>query len=246
MELSNKRVLITGGGSGIGLAIVEQLLENGADVTACGRDKAKLEEAQSSHPKLQIEVCDVTDDSQIAQLAKKIASEGGVDILINNAGVLENIDYTTGTQSMNLQEREINIDFVGPIRMTHHFMPMLKSKSESAIVNVSSGLAFVALASAPVYSATKAALHSWTQSLRYQLSGSPVKVFELMPPLVDTEMVSQFEGQKMMPPNRLAKVFVKGFKSNKYEMTPGQASLVKMMSRFAPKFAFKILNKQMS
>lgn len=246
MNLSNKRVLITGGGSGIGLAIVKELLENGADVIACGRNKAKLEEAKSSHPKLHIEVCDVTDDSQIAQLAKIIASEGGIDILINNAGVFENIDYTTKNQSMDLQEREINIDFVGPIRMTHHFMPMLKSKSESAIVNVSSGLAFVALASAPVYSATKAALHSWSQSLRYQLSASGVKVFELMPPLVDTEMVSQFEGQEMMAPNELAKAFVKGFKSNKFEMTPGQTGLVKIVSRFAPKLAFKMLNKQMS
>ena len=245
MELSNKKALITGGGSGIGLAIVKLLLENGADVIACGRSITKLEEAKSNHPKLRIEVCDVTDDAQIAQLAKMLDAEGGIDILINNAGVLEHIDYTSDAQSMILQEMEINIDFAGPIRMVHHFMPMLKSKSESAIVNVSSGLAFVALASAPVYSATKAALHSWTQSLRYQLRKSPVKVFELMPPLVATEMVSQFEGQQMMAPRELAQAFIKGFRSDKFEMTPYPSRLVKIMSRLAPKFAFKMLNRQM-
>jgi uncharacterized oxidoreductase len=246
MELTNKKTLITGGGSGIGLAIAHELIENGAEVIICGRNKSKLDVAKSKVSNLRIEVCDVTDDSQISQLVNTLEANGGIDILINNAGVLENIDYSADSQSMETQEREINIDFLGPIRMTHHFLPMLKSKLESAIVNVSSGLAFVPLASAPVYSATKAGLHSWTQSLRYQLANTHVRVFELMPPLVDTEMVSQFTGQSMMAPDKLAKTLVKGLKSNKYEITPAQSNLVRMMSRLAPRFSFKMLNRQMS
>jgi uncharacterized oxidoreductase len=146
MEITNKKILITGGGSGIGLAIAQELFERGADVIICGRNKSKLDEAKSIQPKLRTEVCDVTDDLQISQLVKTLEEDGGIDILINNAGVFENIDYSADTQSMDIQEREIKIDFLGPIRMTHHLLPMLKSKSESAIVNVSSGLAFVALA----------------------------------------------------------------------------------------------------
>ena len=130
--------------------------------------------------------------------------------------------------------------------MVNHFLPALKAKSESAIVNVSSGLAFVALAQAPVYCATKAGLHSWTQSLRYQLKETSVKVFELMPPLVETEMVADFKGQPMMAPEKLAADFVKGLKNDDYEITPGQSSQLKFMSRLAPGFIFKMLNKQMS
>ena len=245
MNVENKTVFITGGGSGIGLAIAKKMSENGAKVIISGRNKEKLERVKSQHPKLLIEVCDVTKDEQIEESVKKMNSEhNGIDILINNAGVFENIDYRSENQSMANQELEINIDFIGPIRMAHHFLPILKSKKESAIVNVSSGLAFVPLTLTPVYCATKSAIHSWTRSLRYQLSGTSVKVFELMPPLVDTEMTNQFKGVKMMDPNVLATSFLNGFKSNKYEMVPGQSSQLRMMSRMAPNFIFKALNKQ--
>ena len=127
--------------------------------------------------------------------------------------------------------------------MIEAFLPSLKAKNESAIINVSSGLAFVSLTVAPVYSASKAGLHAWTRSLRYQLAATSVKIFELMPPLVKTEMLSQFEGQKMMEPVNLATALVEGLKVNQYEITPGQASQLKMMSRLAANFFFNALNK---
>lgn len=245
MDVKNKTILITGGGSGIGLALANALSNEGAEVITCGRNKEKLLRAQEQNSKLRIEVCDVTSDDQISALVQRTKTAyDGIDILINNAGVFETIDYKTISQSMELQEKEIEIDFVGPIRMVHHFLPMLKTKSEAAVINVSSGLAFVPLTVSPVYCATKAGLHSWTRSLRYQLKGSVVKVFELMPPLVDTEMVAEFKGQKMMEPNLLAKALVKGIRANTFEITPGQSSQLKMMSRLAPNFIFKMLNKQ--
>ncbi len=245
MNLKYKKAIITGGGSGIGLAIAQELSWQGVKVIISGRNKDKLDRAQSVNPKLHIQVCDVTRDEQIAALVDTMeADHGGIDILINNAGVFEKVDYRAKNQSIAQQEKEINIDFVGPIRMVHHFLPGLKLKAESAIVNVSSGLAFVPLALAPIYCATKAGLHSWTRSLRYQLQGSTVKVFELMPPWVDTEMVTEFKGQKMIAPEVVAGALAKGLRSNKLEITPGQSSQLKMMSRYAPGFIFKMLNKR--
>lgn len=247
MNIENKTILVTGGGSGIGLALSQALSENGATVIICGRNAQKLENVKSQYPKLHTEVCDVTSDDQISRLVEKLNNtHGGIDILVNNAGIFEQFDYTGNDLSIPHMEREVAIDLVGPIRMVHHFLPGLRAKKDTAIVNVSSGLAFVPLAIAPVYCATKAGVHSWTRSLRYQLRNTSVKVFELMPPLVDTEMVSDFEGQKMMDPDVLAQSLVKGLKANKMEITPGQSGQMKMMARWAPGFIFKMINKQFS
>jgi len=245
MKLNKKIALVTGGGSGIGLAISTALSSKGATVIICGRNKDKLEKAKQQFPELEIEVCDVSEAKQIVALVKNLEEKfGGVDLLVNNAGIFENVDYANGNPSMEMQEREIDIDFTGPIRMIHHFLPILRKKDESAVINVSSGLAFVPLTLAPVYCATKAGLHAWTRSFRYQMAKTSVKVFELMPPLVETEMVADFKGQKMMKPDVLAKALIKGLEGDKYEITPGQSSQLKMMSKLAPGFIFKMLNKQ--
>ncbi len=245
MELKGKKALVTGGGSGIGLAISNALAQHGVKVIICGRNLNKLEKAKQENANLEIEQCDVTNTDQIKNLVDTINNKyDGIDILINNAGIFEEVNYKGAIDSFAGQEREIDIDFTGPIRMIHYFLHMLKSKSESAVVNVSSGLAFVPLALAPVYCATKAGLHSWTRSFRHQMDKTSVKVFELMPPLVETEMVGKFKDQKMMKPEKLAQDFIKGVQNNKFEITPGQSSQLRMMSRFAPGFIFKAINKQ--
>ena len=245
MKLDQKTALVTGGGSGIGLAISKALLDEGVHVIICGRNKSKLEKAKQQNPKLEIEECDVTNTDQIKNLVKALQEKhGGIDILINNAGLFENIDYTKEIDSFANQEYEIDVDFTSPLRMVHYFLPMLKDRKESAVVNVTSGLAYVPLTLAPIYCASKAALHAWTRSFRYQMANSNIKVFELMPPLVETEMVADFKGQKMMQPDKLAKDFIKGILSDTFEMTPEQASQLRMMSRLAPNFIFKMLNKQ--
>jgi len=245
MNLNSKTALVTGGGSGIGLSIANALLSKGVTVIICGRNKAKLEKAKQQHPELEIEECDITNSDHIQKLVETLNQKfGGIDILVNNAGVFEQVNYTNSNGSFESQQREIDIDFTGPIQMIHSFLPMLKTKKEAAIVNVSSGLAFVPLTLAPIYCASKAGLHAWTRSFRYQMANTSVKVFELMPPLVETEMVDQFKGQKMMQPDNVAKDMIKGLIADKFEITPGQASQLKMMSRLAPNFIFKALNKQ--
>ena len=244
MKTVGKHVLITGGGSGIGLSIAQEFLKNGATVIICGRSIAKLEQAKREHPKLEIFQCDVTNDKQIMALRDWCeATFGGIDILVNNAGIFNQFNVIEGALPVEHQIREIDIDYGGPIRMTHYFLPTLLSKSEAAIVNVSSGLAFIPFAIGPVYSGTKAALHSWTLSLRKQLADTNVVVFELMPPVVETEMTNNLDGIPKMRPDLHAQHFMRGFLKNRLEITPGISRSLKVMSRLAPKVAFNLLNR---
>lgn len=249
MKASQKVVLISGGGSGIGLALARAFLNAGSKVIICSRNSQKLQRLRDHTPDMDTFTCDVTNDEQIKSLLDHCEKEyRGIDILINNAGMMTSFDYNNGEISVEHQMNEVNLNFSSPIKMTQYFLPSLLQKEESAIINVSSGLAFVPLASSPVYSASKAALHSWTQSLRWQLKKSSIKVFELMPPLVDTEMVNgkEFSSSGKMSPEKLAIIFMKAFYKNKFEVAPGQASLLRFMSRFVPKTVFKQLNKRLS
>lgn len=244
MQTVGKIVLITGGGSGIGLYLAKEFLKNGSKVIITGRSLTKLEQAKAEHPELEIAQCDVTNDAQIQGLLERCNTEfGGIDILVNNAGVFNQFDVTKGTFPISHQLKEVDIDFNGPIRMVHYFLPSLLQKPEAAIVNVSSALAFIPFAIGPVYSATKAAIHSWTLSLRKQLAATNVKVFELMPPVVDTEMTDNLEGIPKMAPDKHASLFMKSFLSDRLEITPGISLGLKIMRRVAPKLAFNMLNR---
>ena len=243
MQASEKTVLITGGGSGIGLHLGQEFLKNGAKVIACGRTMAKLEEARAQNPSLEIAECDITNEAQIKALLEHCDSKfGGIDILINNAGIFQVFNVIEDNTSLKHQLNEVDIDFNGAVRMVHYFLPSLLKRSEAAIVNVSSGLAFVPLSMSPIYSATKAAMHAWSRALRHQLTKTNVKVFELLPPVIDTDLVSDLKDFPKMPPDKLATAFLKGFKANKLEITAGQSKQLKMMSHIAPNFIFKMIN----
>ena len=215
----------------------------GSKVIICGRTLARLEDAREQVPSLAIAQCDVTDREQIQALRKRCDSEfGGIDVLVNNAGVFGMFDIADSAVSLETQLAEVDIDFNGPLRMVHYFLPGLLNKPESAIVNVSSGLASVPYVAAPVYCATKAGIHSWTRSLRKQLEQTNVKVFELMPPLVETEMVEAVDLSKISP-EKLAEAFIKGFKRDRLQITPGQSSQLSKMSRFTPGLIFRLVNR---
>ncbi len=244
MQVSGKTVLITGGGSGIGFYIGKEFIKNGAKVIACGRTMVKLEQARAENPSLEIAECDITDEGQVKALLEHCDSKfGGIDVLVNNAGIFQVFNVTDSDTSLKHQLNEVDIDFNGAVRMVHYFLPNLLQKPEAAIVNVSSGLVFVPLSMAPGYSATKAAMHAWTRALRHQLAKTNVKVFELLPPVIDTDLVSDLKDFPKMPPQKLASVFLKSFKASKLEVTSGQSNQLKMMSRLAPNFIFNMINK---
>ena len=187
MELRNRTILITGGTSGIGFELARRLLERGNTVIVTGRDPARLAATRKALPRVRAIESDVADPRAIAALFATVSTEfPQLDLLVNNAGVMRKLDLQD--PALDDATREIGINLGGPIRMVQQFLPLLKAQPRAAIVNVSSGLAFVPLAIAPVYSATKAALHSYTQSLRLQLRGTNVAVIELAPPGTETPL----------------------------------------------------------
>ncbi len=249
MKASGKTVLITGGSSGIGLALAQKFLENANTVIVTGRNLAKLEEVRAAHPELHIAACDGTDLAQVHALAQRMEAEfGGIDVLVNNAGVMYTFDIGKGTFPLEKQLQEVDINVSAPIRLAHVFLPQLKKSKEAAVVNVSSGLAYVPFTQAPVYSGTKAAIHFWTLGLRLHLKPHGIQVIELLPPVVDTPLAHGAaitdDRLKPMPPEVLAGQFWKGYLKGQSEILPGVSRYLKLFSRMAPGFIFKQLNKQ--
>lgn len=242
-EFEDINAVVTGGGSGIGEHIAVGLAERGARVWITGRTASKLDAVAARHEGIVPFVCDVTDDAAIVALRDAVDAAGGCDLLVNNAGVFHLVDVVEGGP-LERQLSEIDIDVTGPVRMVHHFMAGLLQR-RSTVVNVSSALAFVPYAAAPVYSGAKAFVHAWTQSLRAQLAGTSVRVVELMPPVVDTPMVAGLDASlSRMPPEDLTRAFFAGLRRGDEEITPGQARQLKWARRIAPGFIFRQLNAQ--
>lgn len=249
MNPSRQTVLITGGGSGIGLALAEKFLAHGHRVLVTGRNREKLEAVKRKHPQLSVHQSDVTKTEDVVQLVSAIEREfGGLDVLVNNAGIMNLVDAGNEGNDLARQFEEIEINYHAPIRLLHHTLPLLKRSSLAVVVNVSSGLAYVPFAQAPVYSGTKSALHFWTQAIRPQLKAHNIRVVELLPPVVYTQLAADADlkddNLKPMSPEKLACAFWNGYTRGKEEITPGISTALRIMGRVAPKFIFKQLNKQ--
>ena len=189
MNLSGNTVLITGGASGIGWAFAERFLKAGSEVIICGRRADKLEEVKKQYPQVHTRVCDVGQESDRLALFRWVTEEfPEVNVLLNNAGIQRRVTLTDNQEAWSSHQSEIAINLEAPIHLALLFIPHLKQHSPAYIINVTSGLSFVPLAQAAVYSATKAALHSFTLSLRYQLTGTNIKVIEIVPPAVNTDL----------------------------------------------------------
>jgi uncharacterized oxidoreductase len=188
MKLSGNTILVTGGSNGIGLALAKRFVERGNEVIICGRDEEKLLRAEDATPNLHIRVCDVADAEGRADLYKwAITKFPRLNVLVNNAGIQRRINLQEGEEWHDTR-LEITINLDAPIHLTQLFFPQLQAQDSAAIMNVTSGLSFVPLANVPVYCATKAALHSFTLSLRHQLANTSVEVIEIIPPAVDTDL----------------------------------------------------------
>jgi uncharacterized oxidoreductase len=237
MNLSGNTVLITGGATGIGFAMAEAFLRAGSEVVICGRRKERLLEAQQKHPELHVRTCDVASASDCRALAQWMgASFKSLNVLVNNAGVQRDIDLTKGVEAFLAGESEIRINLEGPIVLSGLLVPQLIGKNEPAIVNVSSGLGFVPAARMPVYSATKAGLHAFSMALRHQLSGLGIKVFEVVPPAVDTELNPEGRAQRGnfkagLTPEEFTVAVMKGLEADVLEIGYGMTAGLLKASR---------------
>ena len=190
MDLGSHVVLITGGASGIGLAMAERFLAAGSEVIICGRREEKLREAKQKFgsSKLHTLVCDLSVVAERTALYERcVRSFSHLNVLVNNAGIQRRVDLLQ-QEDWSVTAREIAINLEAPIHLANLFVPHLTKQSNPAIINVTSGLAFSPLTATPVYCATKAALHSFTLSLRHQLAKTGVKVIEIIPPAVNTDL----------------------------------------------------------
>lgn len=189
MNPTGNTILISGGTSGIGRALAEAFQRQGNNVIIAGRRQQLLDEVTAANPGMAGYVLDVEDPQAILDVTARIAAEHpALNVLINNAGVMTAEDVPGGTY-LATAEATITTNLLGPIRLTAAVLPHLRRQAQSAIVNVTSGLAFVPLVATPTYSATKAALHSYTMSLRRQLADTTIDVIELAPPAVQTDLM---------------------------------------------------------
>lgn len=241
MKASENTVLITGGASGIGLALAKKFLALGNTVLITGRDRRKLEGVRQQHPEVGIFSCDLALQEGLDALVLYVEQHyGKLNVLVNNAAVQYAYDLMEEPGLLFRTEREIATNFTAPVKLTGMLLPTLIHNPGAAVINVSSGLFIAPKRSAPVYCATKAALHSYSKSLRYQLEDRGIKVFEIIPPLVDTPMTAG-RGSVSISAERLAEIFFRDFTRNIYESYIGKSRLLKWISRLTPALADRLM-----
>jgi uncharacterized oxidoreductase len=243
MNLTDRTILITGGSAGIGLAFALKFVELGNEVIVTGRRQAVLDDVKAKHPKLHIIQSDVANPAQIAALAARVKADfPKLDVLMNNAGIMLSKNLKAPAADLGGLMAEMDINVGGVIGMTSAFIDILTA-NKGTVINVSSGLAFVPLPAVPIYSASKAAIHSYTQSLRFQLEETGVEVIELMPPAVKTDLTAELAegGASLITTDELVKQSFASLKAGALEIRPGQTKQLALMRRLAPDF----INRQL-
>lgn len=228
MNTTDNTILITGGGSGIGLEIAKAL-SPANKIIIVGRNKEKLETAAKDLENVFTIQADITDENDVNRLYEEVKTNfGGLNILINNAGNAYVYNIASDGDAYSKAVAEFTTNYFAPIRLSEKFLPLLKQQNEAAIVNVSSIVGFVPGANLPTYSDSKAALHSHTKSLRYELAkDTNIKVFELMPPLVATDFSAEIGGlENGIPASDVANDLLKALKEDIYEIRVGNTGLL--------------------
>ena len=245
MNITNKTILVTGGGSGIGFEIAKLLSSKGNKVIITGRSEARLQNAVAKLENVSYIACDVTSGADTNRVIDYVKNEfGGLDILINNAGQAYVHNLGNREDAHGKASEEIITNYLSVIRFIEGFLPLLEASSEAAIVNVTSIVVFAPGINLPTYAASKAALHSYTRALRYTLAKTTgIKVFELMPPLVNTELSAPIGGENGIPPLQVAEDLLKGFETDNYEIHVGQTADLYQLYLSSPEQALQVLNQ---
>jgi uncharacterized oxidoreductase len=234
MQSSQNTVFITGGSSGIGLALAKELVGLQNTVIVCGRDQQKLDAVRQRYPQIHTIRCDITDSEQLQRIVDTVQKDfPRLNLLINNAGVQYRYDFSVGKDVLTKIDKEIAVNLAALMKLTHLLLPVLARQPEAAVVNVSSLLGFIPKKSAPVYCATKAAVHAFSKALRYQLADATIKVFEVVPPLVDTAM-AQGQAELKIAPEVLAQEVLQGIRTDRYEIQVGRTKGLMLLNRLFP------------
>ena len=234
--------VVSGGSSGIGRAFVAALLADGYRVFACGRDADRLRQLEQECPGVQAAVCDVADADAVRRwAAATLTAAPQVDLLVSNAGILRRLDFGDPDIASADPACEVGINLAGPIQLVAAFMPGLRAAAPSRIIVVGSGYGLAPATRAPVYSASKAGLHSFCRSLRRQLAGLRIGVTEVLPPLVDTPATRHATGAKLSP-DALVRDVLRGASRGAAEILPGQVRWLPLLLRIAPGLAERLVS----
>ncbi len=243
--MKNKIIVITGGASGIGLAIIKELISDNT-IISIDRNQVKIDNLKKTVPKVNSILADITSGKDLDNAIATIKdSYGKIDLLINNAGKGGSFDFVNATEKDLLEtiEMEMAINYKAPIMLTKKALPLLRKSDSPTVVIVSSGLAYIPMAFLGTYCASKSAIHFVAMSMRHQLAKSNIRVVEVLPPVVDTELAKDAPVAKM-PVDKFAKTFISQLEKGVDVMNIGQTAGLEKFVRFFPKTAFKTLNKQ--
>lgn len=242
MSTPSRVAVVSGGSSGIGRAFVAELSQRGWTVYTCGRDREKLARLESDLPGVRTAICDVADRSAVRRFAAEVMKQvPAVDLVVSNAGGLRELDFTRADLATVDLTAELRINTEGAIHLIAEFLPGLK-QARGKILVVSSGYALAPATRAPVYSASKAALHSLSKSLRRQFAPLGIGVTELLPPVVDTPAVAHRRVSKL-PVEQVVRAALDGVAASRHEVLPGKVGILPMLLRLAPGFAERLVAK---
>jgi uncharacterized oxidoreductase len=237
--MQGNTILVTGGTSGIGQALAAELLARGNIVLVTGRSEERLAATRATLPGVHTFLCDQSDLASIERACGEIvAAFPTLNMLINNAGIGLKRNLNNMNAPLAELDVEIRTNLIGPLQLIQQLLPQLKRQPRAMIANVTSGLAFVPMPLKPIYCATKAAMHSYTQSLRVQLARTNVAVIELVPPATDTDFNKGQEDMNtahLMSPTTFARAAVGGMEAGKAEVLPGLARVLRLLGRINPR-----------
>jgi uncharacterized oxidoreductase len=244
MKLKNSTVLITGGSSGIGLELAKVLTNKGNKVIICGKSNEKLLAAKKMIPQLVTYQCNLSDKQQCIDFAQKIKeNHPDLSILINNAAIVNKIDFINHENAIELAESEYQTNLIAPIRLIKLLYKTINTNESSAIINITTGLIYAPRVIYPFYNSSKSALHSFTQTLRHRLKDEKTKVVEVMFPAVNTPWHQGTPPKIAISTKAAVSEMIKGIENGKVEIKVGGAKILYLISRLAPSFAIKKVNE---
>lgn len=247
MNIQNKKILVTGGGSGIGLAIATAFSAKNNQLILVGRNEEKLKAAAAGLPRASYVVADVASEKDVNNLVKQVKEVyGGIDILVNNAGVATAHPLSSDSGIYENAKYEMEINYFAVLRLTEQLMPFLKQSKEAAIVNIESIVSYIPSVVITTYSATKAALHFYSQALRLvlQRTNPHIKLFEVFPPYVDTDLTKSFENVEKLTPSVIANDLLSCMEKDEYAVRSGRTNDLYQLFRQSPEEAFLAMNNR--
>ena len=246
MQLTGNTILITGGATGIGLALAAAFIERGNTVLVCARSRGHLDEAARQLPSLVCYACDISDGEQRQAMYQAMAQAGlSPNILVNNAAIMTEYDLAgLADGDMQMIKRDLAVNLVAQIEMVDELLPVISTRPRPAIINFNSPAGIIPVARVPFYSASKAAFHSYTQSLRYQLAARGIAVIEVFPPGVETPMTAA-TGREQISPETFVKKLVRKLEKTTDEIWIGEARAVRLLAKIPGRWLFRLINKQL-